>query len=161
MIFNRNLHVAVLVAAMMALGARASLVTSNEVVDAVSAWASANGETFTGGKRVGTAVAAAPTYDDDGTTVLYWTVTMSNGGAVIASPDTDLDLVIAVLEKYDGAFPAGHPLPSILKADLRNRLSIIAGRGSLPKDNSGICTAGAPARARAGGTPVLPEDALV
>ena len=46
MIFNRNLHVAVLVAAMMALGARASLVTSNEVVDAVSAWASANGETL-------------------------------------------------------------------------------------------------------------------
>ena len=58
MIFNRNLHVAVLVAAMMALGARASLVTSNEVVDAVSAWASANGETFTDGNRAGTAVAA-------------------------------------------------------------------------------------------------------
>ena len=159
MIFNRNLHVAVLVAAMMALGARASLVTSNEVVDAVSAWASANGETFTGGKRAGTAVAAAPTYDDDGTTVLYWTVTMSNGGAVIASPDTDLDLVIAVLEKYDGAFPAGHPLPLILKADLRNRLSLIAGRGALPKDSSGVYTAGAPARPRTGETSVLPEDA--
>ena len=132
MIFNRNLHVAVLVAAMMALGARASLVTSNEVVDAVSAWASANGETFTGGNRAGTAVAAAPTYDDDGTTVLFWTVTMSNGGAVIASPDTDLDLVVAFLEKHDGAFPAGHPLPSILKADMKKRLAALAQRNTVP-----------------------------
>lgn len=130
MIFNRNLHVAVLVAAMMALGARASLVTSNEVVDAVSAWASANGETFTDGNRAGTAVAATPTYDDDGTTVLYWTVTMSNGGAVIASPDTDLDLVIAFLEKHDGAFPEGHPLPAILKMDMKNRLAALAQRNA-------------------------------
>ena len=151
MIFNRNLQVAVLAAAMLALGARASLVTSNEVVDAVSAWASANGETFTG-KDSGTAVAATPTYDDDGATVLYWTVTMSNGGAVIASPDTDLDLVIAVLEKYDGALPEGHPLPSLLKADLRNRLSIIAGRGSLPKDDSGICAAGRRVSVSTGGS---------
>ena len=60
MIFNRNLHVAVLVAAMMALGARASLVTSNEVVAAVSAWASANGETFAESDS-GAAVAATNT----------------------------------------------------------------------------------------------------
>ena len=132
MIFNRNLHVAVLVAAMMALGARASLVTSNEVVDAVSAWASANGETFTDGNRAGTAVAATPTYDDDGTTVLYWTVTMSNGGAVIASPDTDLDLVVAFIEKHEGAFPEGHPLPVILKADMKKRLAALAQRNATP-----------------------------
>ena len=129
MIFNRNLYVAVLVAAMLTLGTRASLVTSNEVVDAVSAWASANGATFSG-KRAGTAVVATPTYDDDGTTVLYWTVTMSNGGAVIASPDTDLDLVIAFLEKYDGPLPAGHPLLSILKRDLSNRLAVLAKRNA-------------------------------
>ena len=132
MIFNRNLHVAVLVAAMMALGARASLVTSNEVVDAVSAWASANSETFTGGRHAGTAVVAAPTYDDDGTTVLYWTVTMSNGGAVIASPDTDLDLVVAFLEKHEGEFPEGHPLPSILKTDMKKRLAALAQRNATP-----------------------------
>ena len=127
MIFNRNLYVVVLVAAILALGARASLVTSNEVVGAVSAWASANGETFAE-KDSGTAVAATPTYDDDGTTVLYWTVTMSNGGAVIASPDTGLDLVVAVLEKYDGPLPAGHPLPSMLKSDMSNRLEVLARR---------------------------------
>jgi len=130
MMFNRNLHVAVLVAAMVTLGAQASLVSSNDVMDAVSAWSSANSETFTGGKRAGTAVAAAPTYDDDGTTVLYWVVTMSNGGAVIASPDTDLDLVVAFLEKHDGTFPEGHPLPSILKTDMKNRLAVLAQRTS-------------------------------
>ena len=127
MIFNRNLHVAVLVTAMLALGARASLVTSNEVVAAVSAWASANSETFTD-KDSGAVVAAAPTYDDDGMTVLYWTVAMSNGGAVIASPDTDLDLVVAVLEKFEGAFPEGHPLPAMLKSDMSNRLQALARR---------------------------------
>ena len=127
MIFNRNLYVVVFVAAMLTLGARASLVTSNEVVAAVSAWASANGETFAESDS-GAAVAATPTYADDGTTVLYWTVAMSNGGAVIASPDTDLDLVIAVLEKYDGALPAGHPLSAILKRDMSNRLEVLARR---------------------------------
>ena len=165
MIFNRNLHVVVLVATMLALGARASLVTSNEVVGAVSAWVSANGETFNTQSSAFSsqpvATSATPTYDDDGTTVLYWTVALSNGGAVIASPDTDLDLVIAVLEKYDGAFPAGHPLPSILKTDLRNRLSIIAGRGSLQTGSSGICTAGASVTARTGRVPVQPVDGAI
>ena len=127
MIFNRNLYVVVLVAAMLTLNARASLVTSNEVVAAVSAWASANSETFTD-KASGTAVAATPTYDDDGMTVLYWTVAMSNGGAVIASPDTDLDLVIAVLDRYDGELPVGHPLPAMLKRDMSNRLQVLAQR---------------------------------
>ena len=132
MIFNRNLHVVVLVATMLTLGARASLVTSNEVVDAVSAWASANGETFNQQSSTinsqPVATSATPTYDDDGMTVLYWTVAMSNGGAVIASPDTDLDLVVAVLEKYDGPLPAGHPLPSMLKSDMSNRLEVLARR---------------------------------
>ena len=127
MIFSRNLYVAVLVAAMLALGARASLVTSNEVVAAVSAWASANSETFTD-KDSSTVVAATPTYDEDGATVLYWTVAMSNGGALIASPDTDLDLVVAVLENYEGSFPEGHPLPAMLKSDMSNRLQALARR---------------------------------
>ena len=134
MIFNRNLHVAVLIAAMLALGARASIVTSNEVVDAVSAWASANGAAFNSQASTRNsqpvATSAAPTYDDDGATVLYWTVTMSNGGAVIASPDSDLDLVVAVLEKYDGPLPAGHPLLSMLKTDLSNRLAVLAKRNA-------------------------------
>jgi len=127
MIFNRNLHVAVLVAAMLTLGAQASLVTSNEVVDAVSAWAAANGKTFDH-QSSAVATSARPTFDDDGSTVLYWTVTMSDGGAVIASPDTDLDLVVAFLEKHDGVFPEGHPLPSILKRDMKNRLAVLAQR---------------------------------
>ena len=121
-----NLHVVAFVAAMMALGAQAEPVSSAEnVVAAVSAWSSANGATFAG---LGTAVSAEAVCDDDGTNVLYWVVKMSNGGAVIASPDTDLDLVVSVLENYGGSFPEGHPLPSILKRDMRNRLALVLAR---------------------------------
>ena len=122
---HRNLHVVAFVAAMMALGAQAVPVSSAQVLDAVSAWAAANGAAFAG---PGSVVSAEPVHDDGGANVLYWVVSMANGGAVIAAPDTDLDLVVAVLEKYDGALPAGHPLPSMLKQDLRNRLAVLARR---------------------------------
>ena len=122
MIFDEKLHVVALVATMMALGVQAASVSSNEVISAVSAWSSANGSTFA---RRGEATSARAVYADDGETVLYWIVRMSDGGAVIASPDSDLDLVVAVLEKFGGKFPEGHPLPSILKADMEKRLSVI------------------------------------
>ena len=109
---------------MMALGTQAAPVTDADAVcSAVSSWAAANGSAFA---SPGTALSARQVYDDDGTNVLYWIVTMANGGAVIASPDTDLDLVVAVLERYEGDFPAGHPLSSILKNDMRNRLAVLA-----------------------------------
>ena len=109
---------------MMALGTQAAPVTDADAVcNAVSSWAAANGSAFA---SPGAALSARQVYDDDGTNVLYWIVTMANGGAVIASPDTDLDLVVAVLERYEGNFPAGHPLPSILKNDMRNRLAVLA-----------------------------------
>ena len=122
MIFDEKLHVVALMATMMALGVQAASVSSNEVIGAVSAWSSANGSTFA---HRGEATSAKAVYADDGVTVLYWIVRMSDGGAVIASPDSDLDLVVAVLEKFNGEFPKGHPLPSILKADMANRLSVI------------------------------------
>lgn len=122
MIFDEKLHVVALVATMMALGVQAASVSSNEVISAISAWSSANGSTFA---RRGEATSARAVYADDGETVLYWIVRMSDGGAVIASPDSDLDLVVAVLEKFGGEFPEGHPLPSILKADMEKRLSVI------------------------------------
>ena len=118
----KNLHVVAFVAAMMALGAQAVEVSPEQVQAAVAAWTSANGAAFA---SLGTAMEPSAVRDDDGR-VLYWIVPMSNGGAVIASPDSDLDLVISVLEKYDGSFPAGHPLPSILKYDMRNRLEALA-----------------------------------
>ena len=128
---HKNLHVVAFVAAMMAFGAQADPVTDQQAVrDAVSAWATANGAAFA---DPGSAVSAEPMYDDDGTNILCWIVSMSNGGAVVASPDTDLDLVIAVIENYNGSFPAGHPFPSILKKDMRNRLAVLAQR----KANSG------------------------
>ncbi len=119
-----NLHVAALIAAMMALGAQAAPVSSAQVRAAVTAWSSANGAAFAG---LGEASEPSAVSDDDGT-VLYWIVPMSNGGAVIASPDTDLDLVVSVLEKYDGPLPEGHPLPAILKKDMSNRLAVLAKR---------------------------------
>lgn len=110
---------------MVTLGAQASLVSSNDVIGAVTAWTSANNATFSGG---GTPTSAKAVYSDDGKTVLYWIVRMSDGRAVIASPDSDLDLVVAIVDNLDanGDFPAGHPLPDILKRDMANRLSVIA-----------------------------------
>ena len=126
MIFNKKLHVVALVATMMTLGVQASSVSSNDVIRAVSAWSSVNGSAFA--HDGGAPVSARAVYADDGATVLYWIVQMSDGAAVIASPDSDLDLVIAVVENFGGEFPKGHPLPSILKADMSNRLSVIAQR---------------------------------
>lgn len=127
MIFDEKLHVVALVATMMALGVQAASVSSNEVISAVSAWSSANGSTFA---RRGEPTSAKAVYADDGVTVLYWIVQMRDGGAVIASPDSDLDLVVAVLEKFNGEFPEGHPLPAILKADMSKRLSVIGLRNA-------------------------------
>ena len=152
---HKNLHVVALVAAMMALGMQAAPVSSGQVLDAVSAWASANGAAFAG---PGSAVAAEPVRDDDGTNILYWVVSMSNGGAVIASPDTDLDLVVAVLEKYDGALPEDHPLPSILKQDLRNRLAVLARRTSVSGRPRLMSAAGSGAEAAASDDTGLAES---
>ena len=106
----------------MAHGARAVPVSSAEVLGAVSAWSQANGQAFSD-SGPGMPVSASAFLDADGSTVLCWIVSMSNGGAVVASPDTDLDLVVAVVENYGGSFPEGHPLPSILRRDMRNRLA--------------------------------------
>lgn len=114
---------------MVTLGVQASLVSSNDVIGAVTAWTSANGSTFSGG---GTPVSAKAVRSDDGKTVLYWIVSLSDGRAVIASPDSDLDLVVAIVDNLDanGNFPAGHPLPDILKRDMANRLAVISQRNA-------------------------------
>ena len=153
--FHKKFHVVALLAAILALNAQAAEVSSVQVKRAVSAWAAANGSAFA---DPGSVVDATPVKDGDGT-VLYWIVKMSNGGAVIASPDTDLDLVIAVLEKSDGTFPAGHPLPSILKKDMKNRLSIIrsASASSSSSGNSGVRMASM-LSATAQSAAELPED---
>ena len=119
--FDIKFHIVALFAAMMALSAQAAPVSSEQVCGAVSAWAAANGSAFA---NPGYALSADAVNDSDGT-VLYYKVKMSKGGLIIASSDTDLDLVVAVLENSTGDFPAGHPLPSILKKDMRRRLSIV------------------------------------
>jgi hypothetical protein len=133
--FHKNLHVVALFAAMFALSAQAIPVSPAQARRAVSAWAAANGSAFA---NSGTALSAEPEYDTDGKTVLYYKVKMSNGGLVITSPDTDLDLVVAILENCDGNFPNGHPLPSILKADMRKRLSVIASGASAAAHSVGL-----------------------
>ena len=124
---------------MVALNVQATPVTEAHVVRrAVSAWAAENGNAF---DRPGSVTGVQAEKDSDGT-ILYWVASMSNGGAVIVSPDTDLDLVVAVVEKFDGTFPKGHPLPSILRADMKNRLSVIRGAsasaGSSSSGTSGV-----------------------
>ena len=126
--FHKNLHIVALFAAMIALGAQAAEVSSVQVRRAVSAWAAANSSAFA---SLGTAE-SAKAVSENGTN-LYWMVKMSNGGTVIASPDTDFDLVVAVLENFnEDAFPVGHPLPSILKADMLNRISVVK-KGAQPQ----------------------------
>lgn len=126
---RKNLHVVALAATMVTLGVQASLVSSNDVIAAVTAWTSANGSTFSGG---GTPVSARAVYSDDGDTALYWIVSLSDGRAVIASPDSDLDLIVAIVDNLDasGNLPAGHPLPDILKKDMSNRLAVISQRNA-------------------------------
>ncbi|MBQ9740784.1 MAG: C10 family peptidase [Kiritimatiellae bacterium] len=154
--FHKKFHVVAMLAAILALNAQAAEVSSVQVKRAVSAWAAANGSAFA---NPGSVTGATPVKDSDGT-VLYWIVKMSNGGVVIASPDTDLDLVIAVLEKSDGTFPAGHPLPSILKKDMKNRLSIIRGSStsSATSGNSGVRMASALSATTQSTAAELPED---
>ena len=154
--FHKKFHVVALLAAILALDAQAAEVSSVQVKRAVSAWAAANGSAFA---NPGSVTGATPVEDSDGT-VLYWIVKMSNGGVVIASPDTDLDLVIAVLEKSDGTFPAGHPLPSILKKDMKNRLSIIrsGSASSSSSGNSGVRMASMLNATTQSAAAELPED---
>lgn len=150
--FHKNFHVVALFAAMIALNAQATPVLPAQARRAVSAWAAANGSAFA---NLGSADSVAPEYDTDGKTVLYYKVKMSNGGLVIASPDTDLDLVVAVLENGDGNFPKGHPLPSILKADMRNRLSVIAAGSSAAAPRAGLLSVTAQSASPAAN---LPDD---
>ena len=153
--FHKKFHVVALLAAILALNAQAAEVSSVQVKRAVSAWAAANGSAFA---NPGSVTGATPVAENG--TNLYWIVTMSNGGAVIASPDTDLDLVIAVLEKYEGSFPAGHPLPSILKKDMKNRLSIIrsGSTSSSSSSNSGVRSASMLSATTQSTAAELPED---
>lgn len=150
-------HVVALFAAMTALSAQAAPVSSAQVCRAVSAWAAANGSAFAtpGSAKEAKAVS------ENGTN-LYWIVKMSDGGAVIASPDTDLDLVVAVLEKFGGDFPAGHPLPSILRKDMLNRLSIVrsaASSSGTASGGSGVSMASmASATTQSAPSAELPED---
>lgn len=148
--FHKNFHIVALFAAMVALNAQAAPVSPEEVRDAVSAWAAANGSAFA---DLGTALSAKPEYDTDGATELYYKVEMSNGGLVIASPDTDLDLVVAVLEN-GGGLPKGHPLASILKKDMRKRLSVIS-QG--PSARSGAAGA-IPVSLQSAASEDIPED---
>jgi len=157
--FDVKFHIVALFAAMIALGAQATPVSSAQACSAVSAWAAANGSAFA---NPGYAVSAVPEYDADGTTVLYYKVAMSDGGLVIASPDTDLDLVVAVLEDASCDFPAGHPLPSILRKDMRNRLSIVRSSASSSGSSSGgsgvRMASMASASVQAASSAELPED---
>ena len=122
---NKNLHVVAFVAAMMALGAQATPVSSDDAVRAVTAWSSAKGAAFANPGIADRAEAVC----DDGGSILYWIVSMSNGGAVVVSPDTELDPIVSVLNKYPGSFPAGHPLPYMLKHDMSGRLAALANGG--------------------------------
>ncbi len=74
--------------------------------------------------KMGSAESISGEYDTDDT-LLWWTVRMSNGGAVITAPDTGIEPVITILPELDGALPADDPLRALLTRDLKTRLAAI------------------------------------
>lgn len=108
----------------LGLGAFADSVTAEMASSAANAWVAKNGALGAGGTVVGDPI---PEYDEDGTTLLWWTVKMSNGGAVFVAPDTGIEPVIASTRKYGAkGLEAGNPLRALLKLDLRRRVKLVS-----------------------------------
>lgn len=117
-----------------ASAAFAAETTADMAETAARNWAAANADTFA---PVGDALAASAEYDSDGS-ILWWVVPFSNGGAVIASPDTRIEPIISVLPSYSGAIPADHPLRVMLTLDIRKRLKLVGCEEDATSSASGL-----------------------
>ena len=111
-----------LVAVVFACTARAMDVTTNMAMTAANAWAARNAAFGAGG----VATNAVPVRDTNAAqTILWYQVSMSNGGCLIVAPVTEIEPVLAALEDDPGELPAAHPLRALLTADVRSRLRFL------------------------------------
>ena len=111
-----------LVAVVFACTARAMDVTTNMAMTAANAWAARNAAFGAGG----VATNAVPVRDTNAAqNILWYQVSMSNGGCLIVAPVTEIEPVLAALEDDPGELPAAHPLRALLTADVRSRLRFL------------------------------------
>ena len=138
--------IAIAVAAVSVLGARAGAISSDLALAAANAWVAAN----PGFGARGAAVSAEAEYED--ATLQWWVVRLADGGAVFVAPENSIDPVLAAVPQYAGALPAAHPLRAILRADVANRRRVIAEASATPRArgagvSSGLITNAAVAEA--------------
>ena len=107
--------------ATLAMTGRSDETTSDMALAAAEAW-SAENMSLVGG--CGTPVSAKERRDGGGK-LLWHEVAMSGGGCVIVSPDTEIEPVVAVIDRYDGDIPQDHPLEAMLLADMVRRLAVL------------------------------------
>ncbi len=112
-----------IVCTIFALGLWASPVTSEMAKLAANNWVAQNAKL-----GAGEAMAAVEVKDADGQT-LWWTVTMSTGGAVFVAPDDGIEPIIASTKKFSAdKFTKRNPLWALLSRDLRARRKVIASK---------------------------------
>ena len=114
--------IAVLVAA-LGMMLQAAEVTGDMALAAAEAWSVEN-QSLSG--EMGSPVSVKERRGDDGT-LLWYEVAMSGGGCVVASADTEIEPIVAVVDRYDGEIPEGHPLKAMLFADMSRRLGVLRG----------------------------------
>ena len=137
---------AISVSATLASTGRAAEVTGDMALAAAGSWAAEN-RSLSGG--IGTPVSVKERRDDDGK-LLWYEVATSGGGCVVASADTEIEPVVAVLDDYDGEIPPGHPLEAMLLADMRRRLDVLGGNGVSRKGSATARTSSASVSRNAG-----------
>lgn len=99
------------------LGANAAETTSDQALVAAESWAADNSSAVGG---LGVPRSAVAVRDSDGT-LLWWTVSMSKGGAIVVAPDTEINPVISVIPHYTGTIEASSTLYALLRKDMRMR----------------------------------------
>lgn len=109
------------VLAALALGVHAERVTPEMATNAANAWVRKNAAFGAAGQA--TSVLAVSNAAQ--TAALWYQVSMSNGGMLVVAPNTDVEPVVAALEKDPGVLPAAHPLRTLLTADIQRRLTFL------------------------------------
>lgn len=92
--------------------------TSDDAQLVAKGWVYDNAKGF--GEQLGELVSVTEEKNDAGETLWYWAI--FEKGAVVVSPDTELDPVVAMLPGCDGTLPEGHPMRALLLNDMTQRL---------------------------------------
>lgn len=109
------------VLAALALGVHAERVTPEMAMNAANAWVRKNAAFGAAGQATGVLAVSNAAQ----TAALWYQVSMSNGGMLVVAPNTDVEPVVAALEKDPGVLPAAHPLRTLLTADIQRRLTFL------------------------------------